>query len=230
MNTNINIARMVGALFIVGTVAGILSVVCTYPILGGPDLLVKVAANANRVALGELFVLIMGLALAMVPVVIFPVLKKHNEILALGYIVFRGALETGTYLVTVISWLLLVIIGQKYVTAGAAAAPYFQALGDLALKAAGIGATTTSIVFSLGALMLYVVLYQAKLLPRWLSVWGLIGAILYLASGLFALFSVELGILMALLAVQEMVMAVWLIVKGFEPAALAAGAAKAEMG
>jgi hypothetical protein len=211
----------VGALFIVGTVAGILSVVCTYPILSAPDYLLKAAANANQVALGAFFVLIMALALALVPVVIFPVLKKHDEILALGYVVFRGALETGTYLVTVISWLLLVKLGQGYVTAGAPSAPYFQSLGNLLIKATEIGATTTALVFSLGALMLYLVFYRARLVPRWLSVWGLIGAILYLASGLFALFSVDLGILMAPLALQEMVMAVWLIVKGFEPAALA---------
>ena len=71
------------------------------------------------------------------------------------------------------------------------------------------------IVFSLGALMIYYLFYQSQLVPRWLSVWGLIGAILYLASGLFAMFSLDFGILEAPLALQEMVLAVWLIVKGF---------------
>ena len=83
-------ATITGILFIIGTVAGILSVVFTGSILGDPNYLIKVSANANQIALGALCVLIMGLALAMVPVVIFPILKKHNEVLALGYAVFRG--------------------------------------------------------------------------------------------------------------------------------------------
>ena len=108
MNTNRTTATIVGVLFIIGTVAGVLSVVFTSPILNDPDYLIKVSANPNQIALGALFVLTMGFALAMVPVVIFPVLKKHNEVLALGYVVFRGGLETVTYLVSAISWLLLI--------------------------------------------------------------------------------------------------------------------------
>jgi len=65
--------------------------------------------------------------------------------------------------------------------------------------------------------MIYYLFYQSKLIPGWLSVWGLIGAMLYLTSGLFAMFSVDFGILEAPLALQEMVLAVWLIVKGFNP-------------
>ena len=96
-------AGTVGVLYIIGTVAGVLSVVFTGSILGDPNYLVKVSANANQIITGALFVLIMGLALAMVPVVIFPILKKYNEVLALGYVVFRGALETVTYIALVIT-------------------------------------------------------------------------------------------------------------------------------
>ena len=229
-------AKIVGVLFIIGTVAGVLSVVFTGSILGDPDYLIKVSANTNQVALGALFVLIMGLALAMVPVVIFPILKKHNEVPALGYVVFRGALETFTYFVTVISWLLLIILSQEYGSAGASNAPYFHSLGDLILKASDIGATTTSIVFPLGAMMFYVVLVQSKLIPRWLSIWGLIGVVLTLfTSGLGGMFGLtgSMSTIQTVVALpiflQEMVMAVWLIVKGFDPYALASGSAKTDM-
>lgn len=87
-------AIIVGVLFIVGTVAGVLSVLVTNPILEDPEYLGNVAANGNQLVVGALLVLTMGLALAMVPVVLFPVARKHNEVLALGYVVFRGALET----------------------------------------------------------------------------------------------------------------------------------------
>jgi hypothetical protein len=230
MNTNRKIAAIAGTLFIIGTVAGVLSVVFTSSILNEPDYLIKVAANTNQIALGALCVLIMGLALAMIPVVIFPVLKKHNEVMALGYVVFRGALETFTYLVIVISWLALIILSQEYQIAGTSNAPYYQTLGNLLLKTAEIGATTTAIVFPLGAIMLYAVYYQSKLIPRWLSVWGLIGVILHLfATGLAGMFGLtnSMSTIQSVLALpiflQEMVMAVWLIVKGFNPTAIDSG-------
>jgi hypothetical protein len=237
MNPNKKTAIIVGALFIIGTIAGVLSVFFTSSILNDPDYLIKVSANANQIALGALFVLTMGVALAMVPVVIYPVLKKHNEVLALGYVVFRGALETITYLVIVISWLLLIALGQEVVTAGTPNAPYFHTLGNLILKTAEIGATTTAIIFPLGALMFYVVLYQSRLIPRWLSGWGLVGVTLHLfAAGLAGLFGLtnSMSTIQSVLALpiflQEMVMAVWLIVIGFNPSAIASTSTKVNGG
>src|SRR5665647_1811336 len=127
-------ATLVGVLYIIGTIAGMLSLVLTGPILGDPDYLVKVSANEIQIIAGALFVLIMGLALAMVPVMMFPILKKYNEALALGYVVFRGALETVMYFVLAISWLFLLPLSQEYVKAGTPVASYFQTLGAVLLK------------------------------------------------------------------------------------------------
>jgi hypothetical protein len=229
MNTYRKTAIIVGVLFIIGTVAGILSRVFTGPILDDPDYLIKVSANENQIIIGALLVLIMGFALAMVPVMLFPIFKKHNEALALGAVVFRGALEAVAYIAIAISWLLLLILSQEYVKAGTPDASYFQTLGTLLLEAPDWIGQTLSIVFSLGALMIYYLFYQSKLIPRWLSVWGLIGAILYLAAPLLFMFGSELGILMAPLAVQEMVFAVWLIVKGFNPSAIATESVKTDI-
>jgi len=226
MNTNRKTARIVGVLFIIGTVAGILSVVFTGPVLNDLDFLIKVSVNENQIIIGSLFVLIMAFALAMVPVVMFSIFKKYNEALALGSVVFRGVLEAAIYIAMVISLLLLLTVSQEYVKAGAPDASHFQTLGTLLLKANDQINSILEIVFSLGALMIYYLFYQSKLIPRWLSVWGLIGAILYLAAGLFAMFSVNFGILLAPLGVQEMVLAVWLIVKGFNPSAIASGSVK----
>jgi hypothetical protein len=208
-------AIIVGVLYIVGTVAGVLSLVFAGSILNDPDYLIKISANENQIVIGSLLVLTMGLSLAMMSIMLFPNLKKHNEALALGVVVFRGALEAVIYIAVAISWLLLLTVGQEYVKAGAPDASYFQTLGTLLLKSSDQIGSILDIVFSLGALMIYYLFYQSQLVPRWLSVWGLIGAILYLASGLFAMFSVDMGILEAPLALQEMVLAVWLIVKGF---------------
>ena len=209
-----------GVLYIVGTVAGILSLVFAGPILSDPNYLIKVSENQNQIVICALLVLTMGFSLAMMSVVLYPILKKHNEALALGVVLFRGALEAVMYIVLVICWLLLLTVGQEYVKAGTPDASYFQTLGAVLLKATDQIDSILRIVFSLGALMIYYLFHQSNLIPRWISVWGLIGAVLYLASGLSAMFSVGLGILMAPLALQEMVMAVWLIAKGFNPSAV----------
>ena len=230
MNTYRSNAILAGVLYIIGTVAGLLSLALSQPVRDAQGLLASVAANADQVIVATLFVLLMGLSLAMVPVVLYPILRRYNEVLALGYVVFRGALETVTYFVTAISWLLLLALSQLYVQAGAPAAPGFQVSGALLLKISSL----TGIVFCLGAVMFYAVLYQSRLVPRWISVWGLAALIPSLAAEFLALFalldplSATASLLHIPLAVQEMVLAVWFIVKGFSPSALAAGTAKTD--
>jgi hypothetical protein len=234
MNTNRKTAIVVGVLYIIGTVAGVLSVVITGSTLDEPDYLVSVSANANQVILGALFVLIMGLALALVPVVMFPVSRKHNETLALGHVVFRGALETITYVATVISTLLLVSLSREFVATGASGASGLQALGTVLLEAGNWISQITTVVFILGALMFYYVLYRSRLIPRWISSWGLVTAIPYLAAGFLVIFglidhfSTIDTVLRLPLGLQELAMAVWLIVRGFNPSAIASGPAKVD--
>lgn len=214
-------ARTVGILYIIGTAAGILSLVFAGPILEGPETLAKVSANENQVVAGALFVLIMGLALAMIPVVMFPVLKKHHEGLAVGYIVFRGALETVSYIGMTISWLLLITVGREYISAGTQDLAYYQTLGAVILRGNDSIRSILEIVFPLGALMFYTALYRSRLLPRWISGWGLVAAVIWLAVGILGMFHLimplsTLQMILSLpIALQEMLMAVWLIVKGF---------------
>jgi len=211
-HSNRKTAIIVGVLFIIGDIAGVLSLLVTRGLLEGPDALTKIAGSQNQLVLGALLVLVMGFALAMVPVVMFPVFKKYNEVLALGSVVFRGALETVGYMATAGTWLLLLELSREHAEAASPGAPHFQTLSTLLA-----GSTTgylVSIAFSLGALMFYYLFYQSRLIPRWLSIWGLVGAALYLAAPLLEMFGHGFGILMAPLAVAEIVLAVWLIAKG----------------
>jgi len=228
MNSNRKTAIIVGVLFIIGTVAGVLINAYSGSTLDDPDYLITFSANENQIIIGMLLMLIMGFALAMVPVLLFPIFKKHNEALALGYVGAR-IIEGVLYIVAGISLLSLLTLSQEYVKAGAPDASNFQTLGALLLEAAHWIEQILDIVFPLGALMIYYLFYQSNLIPRWLSVWGLIGAILYLASPMLVMFGSELGILMGPLAVQEMVFALWLIVKGFNPSAIASLSAKADL-
>lgn len=211
-------ARIVGILFIIGTVAGVLSVVFIGPVSDVPQLH-QIAANSNGLRLAALCVLIMALALAFIPLVIYPMARRHNERLAVGYIVFRGALETMTYLLTVAGWLYLLTLSKT----SFADLPLASVLTELLLEAAAPSSLTT-FVFIAGALMFYLLLYQARLVPRWLAGWGLVAAIPYLTAefmlwfGLIDHMSTMDALLRLPLGIQEMVLAVWLIVKGFNPA------------
>jgi hypothetical protein len=230
MNTYKNIARTMGILYILGTISGILSRVVTGTINSAPDLLASISANGNPIRLGALFVLTMGLALAMIPVIGYPVLRKRDEILALGYVVFRGALEGVYYVAIFVSWLLLLPLSQVY-QAGSLEASNLRVLANVLLEAKEIAAFG-SIVFCLGGLMFYYLLFQSKLVPQWLSGWGFIALILGFAAGLLAMFgffgptSPISDVLQIPIFLQEMVLAVWLIVKGFNPSAIAALSAK----
>ena len=228
MNANKKTARIAGVLFIIATAASILSL----PFLGSIDAsnyLVSVSANGNQVITGAFLLFIAAGAAASIAISLYPVLKKYNQGLALGAVGFR-LIEGVLDVVAVIALLLLVTLSQEFVKAGAPDSSYFQTLGVLVLAGYHfVGNVGSLMIFSLGALMYYYIFYQTKLVPRWLSIWGLVGASLCFVAGSLVMFvligplSTSQVVLALPLAVQEMALAAWLIVKGFNPSAIASG-------
>lgn len=214
-------AVIVGILYIIGTVSGILSFVATRNLFAGEDFLARIAMNRVLLNLGAFFVLLMGLSLAAMPIFLYPLLKRKSPALALGVVVFRGPLECSTYILFVINWQLLGAFSREVVAFGPEAAS-LQVIGNVFLQANDIMMPVLSIVFIIGGLFLYLLFYLARLVPRWLSLWGLIGAVLYVIVDLFLFFGLDyrLGAMRVPLAVQEMAMALWLIAKGFDQAAI----------
>jgi hypothetical protein len=212
MSADRKAAVWIGVLYIIGTVGLALSAVVTGAVHAGPDYPAQVAAQPSQVAIGALLVLLAGFALAMVPVVFWPIGRRHNETLAMGFVVFRGAIETVLYVATALGWLLLIPLTRE--PDAAPLAGFVRTVEAVAWD------QLVAIPFVLGAIMFSVLLYQSRLVPRWLSTWGLVGTVLYIVPPLGSMFGLSLGVLMAPLAMQEMVMAGWLIAKGFSPAAL----------
>jgi hypothetical protein len=224
MKTDIKTARIVGLLFITATAIIILGIVILGSTLDAPDYLVNVPENENQVIMAVICELILAVSVIGIGFVMFPILREHMEGLALGYVALR-LVEGVLIVVASISLLSLLTVSQEFV-AGSKDAAYYQPLGTslLALRdwAFVIG---TMIFLGLGGLPLYYILYQSKLVPRWLSAWGLLGAACVLIYGLISLFGPDPAFLAAPIALQEMVFALWLIVKGFNPSAIAAEAA-----
>ena len=152
--------------------------------------------------------------------------------MALGYVGSR-LVAVAFNMIGVIILLVLLTLSQEFVKAGTPVSSHFQTIGELLRMGRDLANHVGVIlVMSMGGLMFYYLLYQVKLVPRWLAGWGLIGtAVTIVASCLFMFRSISLmtSVYMDLpLALQEVVFAVWLIIKGFNPSAIASLSAKTE--
>ncbi len=122
----------------------------------------------------------------------------------------------------VVAGLLLVPLSWDAIGAGSGDVASAEVLAE-SLKASSdwTGYLGAQMVFSLSALVLNLAFYRHELVPPWLSLWGLIGVPLMFASGLLVMFeslnsnASAINLLVIPLAIQEMVMAIWLITRGF---------------
>jgi hypothetical protein len=217
-----NTAIIVGIFFIIATVASI-STFLFIGFLSDLDYLVKVSSNENQVLGGMFLELIWALVVLGIPVFLYPILRKHNEALALGFYSLRF-IEALLTIIYSLSLLVLLTLSQEFTKAGAPETSYYQTAGVLLLAARDwafiIG---PGLAFTLSALILNYQLFQTRLIPRWLSGWGFLGAALMFIPFLIQFFGIEsLDLLFLPIAVQEMVFALWLIGKGFDSSAIAA--------
>jgi hypothetical protein len=227
MNTYRKTAIAVGILFIVCSGASLLSFAFSGSILEGQNYLEKLFENKNQVISGALLEFIWAATCAGIAIGLYPLLKRYNGALALGAVGFR-IIEGIFVLVSTLSLLSLLTLSQEFVAAGAPAASSFQTSGTLLLAVRDWSFNMIGyLAFCLGALMYYAILYKSSLIPRWLSGWGILGAILALAATVLASFTHDFGmgsvntLLNVPIGLQEMVLAVWLMVKGFNPSAIA---------
>ena len=214
-------AQRIGWLFVVATVAGVLSVVMTSSTLGDDDLLSAVYSNQGSLIIGEMLIFVMLVAMVGTAVLLAPILRHHSETLALSYVLAR-TLEVAMISVGLVAGLLLVPLSWDFAAVGGGDAASAAVLAE-SLKSGSdwTGYLGAQMIFSISALVLNWAFLRNGLIPRWLSLWGLIGVPFMFASGLMVMFeslnanASTLNLLVVPLAVQEMVMALWLIVKGF---------------
>jgi len=223
MNQDRKAAIIVGILLITCTAATILSMSLLNPILDDPEYLTKLAVNGNLAIVGAIVEFIWAATAMGIAIWLYPILKRYNEALALGSVVFR-VVEGILVFIGTLGLLSLLTVSQEFLRLGLTEASSFHAIGLtlLAVRHWTLDGMVL-IAFCAGALLYYWVFYKSKLIPRWLSGWGFLGAALSLAVSLYSLFNPGFVVswmhtlFNAPIAFQEMVFAVWLIVKGFNP-------------
>ncbi len=231
MDTTRKIAVITGVLFILATLTGPLLATPLTPDTTGTDYIARFSAQPNQVAGGVLFWIISAFTGAGIAIAMYPVLKERNTGLALGSVIFR-AIEASFYLVGKVILLSLLTLGQQYRTAGVADRTLLQAIGNLLVSVWENAALVAVFAFCVGAFMYYYLFFQSRLIPRWLSGFGIVAIILMMTACVLALFSgnriTSYIPLAAPIAVQEIVLGVWLIVKGFNPLVSASKSGKTE--
>ena len=227
-------AIAVGVLFIACSAASILSAVPLGSTLDDPDYLSKLAVSDNAVVTTALIEFVWAATGAGIAIGLYPILRLFNPALALGSVAAR-VVENVFVLIGTLSLLVLLAVSQQSLASGSAAPSSFQATGGALLAVRDwVHGFVALLAFGIGVLMYYYVFYRSRLVPRWLSGWGLAGAALMLVATVYSGFTQDFGfttvttVLSAPIGLQEMVLAVWLIAKGFSAPALASVAATEE--
>lgn len=219
MKTYRKTAIAAGILFLAGYLGIFLGSAIYGPFVDAPDYLNVIFPNEDQVILGMFVELINDVAVILLPVVLFPVLKNHSERLALGYFGFRMN-EAVILIISKTGLLSLITLSKEYLAAGSPDTSYFQTAGAAVLDERFWASQIQVVFFSLSALIFYYVMHRSKLLPRFLSLWGFFAVASLIAANLLPVPDLTEGFSIAQLLflpifISEILVALWLIVKGF---------------
>ena len=215
-------ARAVGVLFLAGMVAYGGGNALVQSIVGAPDHLATVPAKSMLLAIGAMLMMLAAVWDAAHGILMLPVLKRHSERIAFGYLAYR--IGDGVLLAVGILFLLLQIpLGRAYVNAGAAETSALQALSAVSIQG-GLYAYEIAMIFvGFAGVLLCSVFYRARLVPRLVAVWGLAGYAIHLGGAVLEVLGFNLGLIPVLPGgLWEPFIGVWLIARGFSaPPAMA---------
>jgi hypothetical protein len=169
---------MAGGLYVLGTVFGVtaaivggeaVSSIVTDNPLEGVDLLAIAGAGAPQLIGSAFFTLLMGIALSSMTIFLYPLFRKDSEELALGMLIFRGAIEGVYYFLLVLGMLTMAALGVEYVGTGSASEA-LRSVGQVLYEWQIFTGHAGTFLFLTGAFCLYISFYRTRLIPRWLSI------------------------------------------------------------
>jgi Domain of unknown function (DUF4386) len=220
------IGRVTGVLFLITYITAIPAFFVLYPpVLDDPRYIVGAGAD-TRVSFGAFLELLLIIANIGTAVVLWPVAKRVNEILALGFVTAR-VMESVFIAVGILSLLTVVVLRQE-AAAGADAASLVTVGESLVALHGWTFLFGPGFVVGVGnGLILGYLMYTSRLVPRGMAVLGLVAGSLLMASGVAVILGVieQGGPLQTIAALPEffweLALGIWLTVRGFNPSALA---------
>jgi len=218
LDANRRISLTAGVLFLVTFVTSIPAVALYQPVLDHPIRYVAGGGSNNQIFLGAFLELLLIVANVGTAVVLFPILRRQSEILALGYVTAR-LVECTFIAVGILAVLTIVSLQQQ--------TPFAHG-GEVAYALAAVKDWTfllgPGFIVGLGnGLLLGYLMYTSGLVPRRLAVLGLVGGPLVSLSGVLVMFGVfdQGGAVQGLATIPEFLwelgLGLWLTFRGFEP-------------
>ncbi len=209
-------SRLIGALFLAGFLIYGTGSILVNSVVDGPDFLAGISSQQTTLALGA-FLMIATTAVDIGKAVFFfPVLERHGKRTAVAYVatmIFEMAMMT----VGVLALLMLIPLADQAEQLGRDSA---QALATLAVDANETAYQIGQLSLAFGCLFLCALLLRSGLVPRWLAGWGLVGYALHMAGAGAEIFGAPLSLVLLIPGgLFEVTLAIWLLVKGFTPAA-----------
>ena len=221
MSSHRTTAAAVGALFLISYAGFTIGTAMVVPSLDPSADLAAIAADEQRLIAGALFLFVNMAAIIGIAAMLFPVMRPHGEGVALWYLGFR-ILEAAAFVVGTVSVLSLISVSEAFTAAAAPSAPQYEGLRSMALAGNWWAGKLATVAFISGAVALYALLYRSRLVPRFISVWGLVAIGQLLAANVLAVDVTAgfqpLALLYAPIALNELFLAGWLLIRGFEGA------------
>jgi hypothetical protein len=219
MNNYRTTARIVGVVYLAGFVAGIAGNTLIQTTLGTTNHLSTIFAHSTTLAIGAVLWLMAVVGDVAHGVLMFPILKHHNERTAVGYLAFR--IVDAVFIAIMVLFVLLQIpLGSNFLMASAVETYHLQALSTLSVQASQYAYNIAMSTLGIAGLILCYSFYRTKLIPRWIAAWGFIGYAVIFCGMISEMMGSGLGLFSSIPGgLWEVFVGVWLIAKGFSSSA-----------
>lgn len=207
-------SRVIGALFLLGFVSYGTGFGLVSSAIGPADFVSAIAAHPTLLILGAFLMLLNSVVDVGKGVLFFPIVEPHGRRTALAYLAAM-IVEVVLLAVGVLCLLMIVPIGKLGIDTGSA-----QALGSFLVQSNTMAYQLAMITLAIGNIFLWSLSYRVMLVPRWLSVWGVVGYVIFGIGAITEVFGVPISLLASVPGgLFEVALGLWLIVRGFQPEA-----------
>jgi hypothetical protein len=218
-------SRLIGALFLSAFLLYGIGYGLVTSVTGTPGFLSTISAHQITLTLGAFLMLLNSVAVVGLGVLFFPILEKHGKRTALAYLTSR--IVEGVFLAVGVVYLLMIVpLGQYAIDAGGTSAAWSKTLGSFLTQANTMAYQIAMMSLGLASLFMCSLLFRTRLIPRFLSVWGFVGYAIFMTGCIAEIFGIHIGLICSIPGgLFELVVGIWLIIKGFQPEVYDIGAA-----